>query len=102
MATLNELLAQRTQLEAQIAQMQSTARADAIAQIKALMADHGLTAADLTEGGGRKAEKTKKSSTVAAKYKNQATGDSWSGRGLQPRWLKAAIAGGVKLDDFKV
>jgi len=39
---------------------------------------------------------------VAAKYHNTATGDSWSGRGLQPRWLKAALAAGAKVTDFAV
>ena len=37
---------------------------------------------------------------VAAKYRNASTGESWSGRGLQPRWLKAALASGRKLSDF--
>ncbi len=37
-----------------------------------------------------------------ARYRNAATGETWSGRGLQPKWLKAAIAGGAKLDDFVV
>jgi DNA-binding protein H-NS len=39
---------------------------------------------------------------VAAKYRNMSTGDTWSGRGLQPKWLKAAIAGGKKISDFAV
>ena len=39
---------------------------------------------------------------VAAKYRNSATGETWSGRGLQPRWLKAALATGKKLADFAV
>ena len=39
---------------------------------------------------------------LAAKYRNQATGETWSGRGLQPKWLKAAIAGGASLNDFAV
>lgn len=34
------------------------------------------------------------------KYRNPATGDTWTGRGLQPRWLKAALAEGRSLDDF--
>lgn len=34
------------------------------------------------------------------RYRNPATGDTWTGRGLQPRWLKAALAGGATLDDF--
>ena len=36
------------------------------------------------------------------KYRNPATGDTWSGRGLQPKWLKVALAGGGKLGDFEV
>jgi len=39
---------------------------------------------------------------VAAKYRNAATGDAWTGRGLQPKWLKAALAAGAKLEDFAV
>jgi DNA-binding protein H-NS len=39
---------------------------------------------------------------VAAKYRNTSTGDTWSGRGLQPKWLKAAIASGKKISDFAV
>ena len=31
-----------------------------------------------------------------------ATGTTWSGRGLQPKWLKAALASGRKLSDFAV
>jgi hypothetical protein len=37
-----------------------------------------------------------------AKYRNAATGETWSGRGLQPKWLKAAISAGANLDDFSV
>ncbi|WP_133703894.1 H-NS family nucleoid-associated regulatory protein [Roseateles toxinivorans] len=39
---------------------------------------------------------------VAAKYRNKATGEAWSGRGLRPKWLKAAIDGGANLEDFLV
>lgn len=101
MATLKELLAQRAQLEEQIAQTQSQERAGAVAQVKALMAEYGLTVADLDAGRNKAAGKAK-SSTVAPKYKNTATGETWSGRGLQPKWLKAAIAGGATLDDFRL
>lgn len=38
----------------------------------------------------------------APKYKNNATQETWSGRGLQPRWLKAALAAGAKLEDFLI
>ncbi len=102
MPNLTDLLAQKASLEQQIADAQREQRAGAIEQIKSLMAEHGLTAADLSGraakakpsgGGGKK---------VAAKYRNKATGETWSGRGLQPRWLKAALAGGEKITDFAI
>jgi DNA-binding protein H-NS len=100
MAKLTDLLAQRASLEKQIADAQREERSGAIAQIKALMAEHGLTAADLSSRTG-KANKVG-GTKVAAKYRNKATGETWSGRGLQPRWLKAALASGKKLADFAV
>lgn len=36
------------------------------------------------------------------KYRDPATGSTWSGRGLQPAWLKAAMAGGATLASFAV
>jgi len=39
---------------------------------------------------------------VAPKFRNGATGETWSGRGLQPKWLKAALASGAQLADFAI
>lgn len=39
---------------------------------------------------------------VVAKYRNPTTGESWSGRGLRPRWLVAAMDEGKALDDFLI
>ena len=102
MATLKELLAQREAIEQQIEQTKKQERGDAINKVRALMAEYGLTVADI---GGRPAAKARSAGgtgKVAAKYRNASTGDSWSGRGLQPRWLKAALASGKKLSDFAV
>jgi DNA-binding protein H-NS len=101
MSTLKELLAQRAALDAQISQTKDRERSEAVAKVKALMEEYGLTVADLSMRTP-KAAKAPKVSKVAAKYRNQATGETWSGRGLQPKWLKAAIAGGAKLTDFAV
>jgi DNA-binding protein H-NS len=100
MSELKGLLAKKAALEKQIAQAQRDERAGAIAQIKSLMAEHGLTVADLGKRSGKPASKS--GGKVAAKYRNKATGETWSGRGLQPRWLKAALASGKKLGDFAV
>jgi DNA-binding protein H-NS len=100
MATLNDLLAQKAALEKQIADAQREERGAAIAKVKALMAEYGLSLADL---GTRSAAAPRKASgKVAAKYRNPATGDTWSGRGLKPNWLKAALESGRKIEDFAV
>jgi hypothetical protein len=39
---------------------------------------------------------------VVARYRNAATGETWSGRGLQPKWLKSAINAGASLNEFEV
>lgn len=101
MATLQELLAQREAIEREIELKRKQARADAIAQVRALMAEHGLTLADLSGKAPAKAA-GKPGAKVPAKYRDAATGNTWSGRGLQPNWLKAALASGKRLEDFAV
>lgn len=106
MPKLSDLLAQKAALDKQIESARRDARQAAIAQVRTLMAEHGLTAADLqgkakpkaaAKGKPKAAGSGKK---VAPKYRDPATGDTWSGRGLQPRWLKAALATGRTLQEF--
>lgn len=98
--TLGELLAQKAALEKQIADVKREQRGDAIAKVKTLMAEYGLTLADI--GSKSVVAPRKAVSKVAAKYRNPATGDTWSGRGLKPKWLSAALAGGAKISDFSL
>jgi DNA-binding protein H-NS len=99
--SLTELLAQKAALEQQIADAQRHQRAEAIQKVRTLMTEYGLTVADIGSKGAAAAPK-KASAKVAAKYRNAATGDSWSGRGLKPKWLSAALASGRSLNDFAV
>ena len=104
MPSLQDLLAQRAEIERKIAEAQREERAAAISKIRALMAEYGLTAADIA-GKAQPAPRAKGPATggkVAPKYRNAATGETWSGRGLQPKWLKAAIAEGRTLEDFAI
>lgn len=39
---------------------------------------------------------------VETKYRNVSTGDSWTGRGPRPRWLRDALTAGASLEDFLV
>ena len=70
-----------------------------IAEIKAKMAEYGITAADLGSAGR---SSRAKGTTVAAKYKNVATGETWTGRGKMPRWLQAEVAAGRRKEDFLI
>lgn len=101
MVTVAELLARKAELEKQIADAQREQRATVLAQIRTLMNEHGLTLADLSSpSGARRAGGG--ASKVAPKYRNPATGETWTGRGLQPKWLKAALAQGRTLTEFSV
>ena len=101
MVSLSDLLAQKAALEKQIIETQRNERSEAVAQVRALMAQHGLSLADI---GSKSAVATQRAVTgkVAAKFRDAATGQTWSGRGLQPNWLKAALASGRPLSDFRL
>jgi DNA-binding protein H-NS len=109
MTTYQNLLAQKAALEKQAAELDKALndarraeRAGVIAQVKSLMAEHGLTAADLGSTKAGKAPSASAGRKVAPKYRNQATGETWTGRGLQPKWVQAAVASGKKLEDFTI
>ena len=104
MVTLNELLAQKASIEKQIADAQRVERSDAIARVKTLMEEYGLTLADLGPRGVTAPRRAAGISgkKVAPKYRNTATGQTWSGRGLKPTWLVAALTEGKSLTDFAV
>ncbi len=100
MASLQELLDQKADLERQIEATRRHERADAIGKVKALMAEQGLSLADISGKSGASRGGGSSGTKVAAKYRNSATGETWSGRGLQPKWLKAALAAGRKIEEF--
>lgn len=110
MSSYQELLAQKealakqtAELEKQLQEARRAERSGVINQIKSLMAEHGLTVADLgIKAGKSMAPSSSAGKKVAPKYRNQATGETWTGRGLKPTWLKNAIASGKKLEDFAI
>ena len=98
-------MAQKEALDQQIEHTRTKERDQAVEKVKSLMSEYGLTVADLGNRAPAKAPRKAKAGTgakVAAKYRNASTGETWSGRGLQPRWLKAALASGRKIDEFAV
>ena len=71
--------------------VRKTEIADVIVEIKATMAEYGITVADLS-GKGLRAPR--KGAVVAAKYRNPTTGETWTGRGKPPRWMAAQLSAG--------
>jgi DNA-binding protein H-NS len=102
MPSLQDLLDRKAALEKEIETTRKQERTEAIAKVKALMSQYGLSVADLSIKSAPKASGSGKGRKVAVKYRNAATGDTWSGRGLQPKWLKAAVAAGRKVEEFAV
>jgi DNA-binding protein H-NS len=64
-----------------------------------------LTGLDIGEGRKRRKSTAKvsklKGRKAKVKYRDKS-GNKWSGRGAQPRWMTAAIKAGAKRDDFLV
>ena len=85
--------------------------ADVVARIKEAIAVYGLTAQDLGLAGTRgrppkvkaaaPAPTAKKTRKVKIKYRDNA-GNTWTGRGSRPRWLRDAIDGGTSIESYLV
>ena len=71
-------------LEKQIAEATKFEQADALAKIRAIMDEFGISPTDL--GSAWKPGNAKKSGMVLAKYRGP-NGETWTGRGRQPKWL---------------
>ena len=87
MSTLQELMAQKEQLENLIKTQRQAELADAVTKVRTLIAEYGLTQDDIFRG--QKSVKVKgETSKVAAKYRDPVSGKEWSGRGLAPKWMQ--------------
>ena len=88
MTDINTLRAQRDAIDRSIAEQKSVA----VQQVRDLMTVLGVTIEDL---GG------KMPSNRPAKYRDE-NGQTWTGIGQRPRWLRIRLAAGATLDQFRV
>ena len=102
MATVNlknmnveALLVLRSEIDGQLA----TRRHDLQKQLARLQR---LSSEAPVGGGGNGRVSAMKGVKVKPKYRDAKTGDTWAGRGVQPRWLTAALKSGRKLDEFLI
>jgi DNA-binding protein H-NS len=83
-----------------------------IARVLRLMKKLGIGIADLQErqttasrfkkAASAKSTHKSRRKPVPAKYRDTATGNSWSGRGKTPRWLAAREAEGHNREEFRI
>lgn len=80
-----QLLAQRDSLDAKIADARKVELASAVAKVRALISEFGLSERDVFPSGRNSALKN---TTVAPKYRDPLSGATWTGRGKTPAWIK--------------
>ncbi len=86
MTSYKELLKQREALEQQINEARRQELAGAIAQVRALIAEYQLTQDDVFPAG--RVRSASMGTKVAPKYRDPATGQTWTGRGKAPKWIQ--------------
>lgn len=83
LSTVHTLRQQIADLQKELDIALRTERADALAKIRDLMTAYSITPDEL--GAKRRAPSTIR--PVAPKYRDPASGTTWSGRGKPPRWF---------------
>jgi len=113
MANLMDIQQQIAKLQQQATDLRAKEFDITVAEIKRLMAAYGITVKDLQRAPKGKAKPGRKAVTpktpkakkdrpaVAAKYQGP-DGETWSGRGLMPKWLAALVASGQSKDAFLI
>lgn len=97
MKTYQAVRAEIAKLEKQAEALRRQELKTIIAQVRQVIADYGLTAADLGLGGARTVGGRKRAATAGrrpsagvAKYRDPKTGQTWTGHGRPPAWIAAA------------
>jgi DNA-binding protein H-NS len=86
MATLQELLRQQQMLAQQIEDARRSEFAEILASIRAQVKQHNLSVSDIFPSGGRR--RGRPLGKVAPKYRDPASGKTWTGRGKAPKWIE--------------
>ena len=84
MSSYEELLKQREELDQKIKQARSIELKDAILQVREVIGKFELTEVDVF-GKARGTHDNR--AKVAPKYRNPATGETWTGRGKATKWI---------------
>ena len=107
MTKLIEIQVEIARLQKQANEIRNKEFEATVIEIKSKMHAYGITIKDLMlpVKANRKqkalSQKKKVTTPVSAKYRGP-NGETWSGRGLMPKWLSAYVASGKSKDDFLI
>lgn len=87
MATYRQLTEQLAKVQAQMAAAREKEMSATIEQIKAQIAEYGITAEELGFTTSKRTARKASSGGLPPKYMDPKTGKTWSGRGRAPAWL---------------
>ncbi len=97
----DELIQLQADAQQALKDLEVRQREEARAAAEKAAAEYGFSLAELTSGGRGKGKAAKPA--AAAKYANpEDPSQTWSGRGRQPAWYKAAVEGGASADDLLI
>ena len=85
MSKLQDLIAQREAIEKAIKEARKDEVKQAVATIRGLVDQFNLSATDIFGRKTKTASGSRK--PVAAKYRDPASGATWTGRGKAPKWI---------------
>lgn len=121
MTTYSDIIAQIDELTKQAERQRKEEYSSVIKAIKKQIIEYGLTAEELGfgSGGAKRGRKPGKALTkpgrkpggsgkhpsagskVAPRYKDEA-GNTWTGRGRQPKWVVSALSSGRSLESLLI
>lgn len=101
--SIPELVALRAQIDAELPARRQAGIAAARQELAARAAELGVSLEELAAKPSKQSKPSaaKSANPVAPKYRD-ASGNTWTGRGKQPVWLREALALGASLDSFKI
>lgn len=119
MSNLIDIQNQIEKLQKQAAEVKAREFDKTVQEIRAKMQVFGITAKDLQLSKGRAVKGKTKAKTKTGAFSKRATGDkksgrpvaakylgpngeTWSGRGLMPRWMSTLVAQGRKKEEFTI
>lgn len=102
MSNLIDIQNQIEKLQKQADEIRAQEFDKTVQEILAKMTAYGITVKDLESVKGRVRKAASPVTRQAAAKFRGPNGETWSGRGLMPRWLTALVAQGRTKDDFAI